>query len=444
MQDQSGRGGDRGDLGLPHMDIDGVALEPLWDWEIEKGYLLKFTKRGDIMASCKWENGKLHGAAEVKARLRHCDTSVEYRTIAQIGNPHIDLTKSKDNMTRYGRSYAECCGIYDARIAELDKNPKQNHRQDRVTMCCVEVPAPKDLPPEQAKAWFDKLGGIFEKRYGKENMIEMFVHVDEVHDYDNAETGNIEESRIHAHICFVPVDDNGKLNAKALSLRGKMKSLNNAVHKMSEDEFGCSFMTGTKKRSVKTVSQLKNESSNRQLKRETEEAKEKIAKAEQQMREASAVKLQAQGLQRNMGFERKKLDDEWAAVDEERRKNERDRAEIKRDRSALEADRASFDDYKENYKAGLQEQFKTARTTLEEQMESKYINIADVVQVLKAYADEHEAMKIAAEQSAKQNGRLPSEIRKEVRSSAAMIRDIFGRRNDIMDYRNQRTHELGE
>ena len=146
-----------------------------------------------------------------------------------------------------------------------------------------------------------------------------------------------------------------------------------------------------------------------------------------------------------MGFERKKLDDEWAAVDEERRKNERDRAEIKRDRSALEADRASFDDYKENYKAGLQEQFKTARTTLEEQMESKYINIADVVQVLKAYADEHEAMKIAAEQSAKQKGRLPSEIRKEVRSSAAMIRDIFGRRNDIMpDYRNQRTHELGE
>lgn len=433
------------------------------------------------MASCKWENGKLHGAAEVKARLRHCDTSVEYRTIAQKGNPHIDLTKSKDNMTRYGRSYAECCGIYDARIAELDKMPKQNHRQDRVTMCCVEVPAPKDLPPEQAKAWFDKLGGIFEKRYGKENMIEMFVHADEVHDYDNAETGDIEESRIHAHICFVPVDENGKLNAKNLSLRGKMKSLNNAVHKMSEDEFGCSFMSGTKKRSFKTVSQLKNESSNRQLKRETEEAERQarkiVAQAKQQAErikadaESQAVQIvtdaKLDAFQINLENQQKAADlvkRERANAEKERANAEKEKMLAKKEkelqaesfkqemeqerldsgRSALEAERASFDDYKENYKAGLQEQFKTARTALETQMESKYINIANVVQVLKAYADEHEAMKIAAEQSAKQKGRMSSEIGKEVRSSAAMIRDIFGRRNDIMDYRNQRTHELGE
>ena len=113
--------------------------------------------------------------------------------------------------------------------------------------------------------------------------------------------------------------------------------------------------------------------------------------------------------------------------------------------SALDARTASLDKYIEDYKADLQEGLKMAYTELEKQLESKYINLADVVQVLKAYADEHEAMKIAAEQSAKQKGRLPSEIRKEVRSSAAMIRDIFGRRNDIMpDYRNQRTHELGE
>lgn len=114
------------------------------------------------------------------------------------------------------------------------------------------------------------------------------------------------------------------------------------------------------------------------------------------------------------------------------------------DRSALEADRANFKSYMDNYKAKAENELKTARTELEGQLESKYINIANVVQVLKAYADEHEAMKIAAEQSAKQKGRLPSEIRKEVRSSAAMIRDIFGRRNDIMEYRNQRAHELGE
>lgn len=428
------------------------------------------------MASCKWENGKLHGAAEVKARLRHCDTSVEYRTIAQKGNPHIDLTKSGDNMTRYGRSYAECCKVYDARIAELDKNPKQNHRQDRVTMCCVEVPAPKDLPPEQMKAWFDRLGGIFEKRYGKENMIEMFVHADEVHDYDNAETGDIEESRIHAHICFVPVDENGKLNAKNLSLRGKMKSLNNAVHKMSEDEFGCSFMTGTKKRSFKTVSQLKNESSNRQLKRETEEAERQarkiVAQAKQQAEQIERdAKNQAVQIVSNAKFDAYQIDldnkrktaelakreqanaekEKMLAKKEKELQKESFKQEMEQERldagmSALEVGRADLQTERQNYRGEVEKELKTANKELEKKLESKYINLADVVQVLKAYADEHEAMKIAAEQSAKQKGRMPSEIRKEVRSSAAMVREIFGHRNDIMpDYRNQRTHNgLGE
>lgn len=74
---------------------------------------------------------------------------------------------------------------------------------------------------------------------------------------------------------IVPAVD-GKLNAKQLSLRKNMKALNREVEQMTQKEFGCAFMTGTKKKSVKTVEELKQESEYAELFYQLEQQKKEL------------------------------------------------------------------------------------------------------------------------------------------------------------------------
>lgn len=211
------------------------------------------------MASCKFEGGKYKGASEVKAHMRHNDISPERRAIAQKGNKHIDPKKSKYNYSIFGLSYEECAAKYDARIKELDENGNTNKRKDRVTMLSIEIPVPADLPHEKYKDWFKRVADILIKRYTKKNLIEAMVHEDEVHQFRHPETERLVWSRVHGHFLVIP-EINGKLNAKQLTLRKNMKSLNREVDDMTRAEFGCAFMDGSKKKSWKTVEQLKQES----------------------------------------------------------------------------------------------------------------------------------------------------------------------------------------
>lgn len=316
------------------------------------------------MSSCKWEDGKLHGATEAKARLRHCEITVEFRAIAKKKNKHIDLSKCKYNFTRYGRSYAECCRLYDAKIAALDALPKQNRKANRVTMCCVEVPAPKDLPPEKIKEWFTRLGDIFEKRYGRECILEIFVHVDEVHSYDHCETGEETESRIHAHICFIPVKKD-KLNAKELSLQKNMKSLNREVDKFTVEEFHCKFMDGSKKRSFKTVEQMKEESANKQIEREKKEAEKVIAEAESK-RQAEAERKQ-------------RLDDQAARLMKWRNDLQDQESDLENRRAVLVVDEKNLADKWDEYNAAVSD-LETDRAAVKADADK---NKADAKELLK-------------------------------------------------------------
>lgn len=234
------------------------------------------------MASCKFQNGKYKLPQEVKAHFRHNDITPERRAIAKKGNVHIDLEKSKYNFSIMGRSYEESCQFYDARIQYLDSHGNKNKRKDRVTAISVEIPVPADLPRNQYNNWFRRLADLLIKKYGEENFIEGYIHYDEEHEYRNPETMEIQVSRIHGHFVFIPEVD-GKLNAKQLTLRKNMKILNREVDQMTQQEFGCDFMNGSKKKSVKSVEQLKQESEYAELfyqidqkKRELEELEKKV------------------------------------------------------------------------------------------------------------------------------------------------------------------------
>lgn len=208
------------------------------------------------MASAKFEGGKYHTATEAKAHMRHDDISQEAREIAARENPHIDLSKSHLNRSLLGLSYKQMCEKYDSRIAQLDATTNTNRRKDRVTLQNIEIPVPAGLDRKLYNKWFIKVAEILGDFYGHANFIDAQIHYDEEHEYVDAETHEKRMSRVHMHASIVP-EVNGVLNCKRMSGRANMRKLNNAIEKMTQQQFGCSFMTGTKKRSRESLDELK-------------------------------------------------------------------------------------------------------------------------------------------------------------------------------------------
>lgn len=206
------------------------------------------------MASVNFQ--KFKSAGDAKAQFRHSDK--EERKKAKHANKQIDKSKSDRNM-QYKRNYQQTCERYDERIKELDDNGNTNKRKDRVTLLGLEIPAPEGLQAKQYLAWFNRVNEIIRDRYGSKNVLNSYIHLDEQHDYIDPETGQKRTSRVHGHYYVVP-EKNGKLDAKTLTLRKNMISLNNEIEKMTVQDFGCRFMTGSKKKSGKSVEQLKAES----------------------------------------------------------------------------------------------------------------------------------------------------------------------------------------
>lgn len=227
------------------------------------------------MASCKFEGGKYKGAAEVKAHFRHNDIDSEKRKIAKKKNKDIDLAKCKDNFNILGLSYEKRCKKYDDRIKYLDKNGNTNKRKDRVTAQCIEIPVPAGLPRDKYHDWFLRIAELLRAKYGEENFIDADIHYDEEHEYRDPETRELVVSRVHGHYMIIPEVD-GKLNCKKMTLRKNMKELNREVDVMTQAEFGCSFLSGTKKKSTKKVEELKQESEYAELLCQIEQEKEDL------------------------------------------------------------------------------------------------------------------------------------------------------------------------
>lgn len=206
------------------------------------------------MASVNFE--KLKTPQQVKAMLRHCDG--EERMEANHSNIDIDKSKTSGNM-QGDLDYTAACQKYSERIAFLDAKPGANKRKDRVTCFGLNVPAPKDLKPEDEKAFFLAAIKIIINQYGENNIIQYYMHQDEKHAYIHVGTGERCMSRSHLQ-CYVVPEHNGKLNGKWFSSRANMVKLNNSIHRMAQEQFGVMFMDGSKRKSRKTVEQLKNES----------------------------------------------------------------------------------------------------------------------------------------------------------------------------------------
>lgn len=248
------------------------------------------------MASVQYK--KLHLPQDVKRMLYHCDKETRLKT----NHANIDIDKSTTHKNLQGNlDYATCCKRYDNRIAELDAMPgKVNRRKDRVTCFGLYIPTPKDLKPEDEEEFFREVLKIIATQYGGfVNVVQYFIHRDEKHRFLNSQTGKISVSRTHMHVYVIPVDRKGKLNGKWFSSKSNMVKLNNSIHGMTLEKFnGVLFMDGSKKKSRKTVEQLKNESVFLETQKELEAQKAGLdARQDAVCKQEAAIDIKAGELQ---------------------------------------------------------------------------------------------------------------------------------------------------
>lgn len=212
------------------------------------------------MASTNWE--KYKGGGEAKAHFHHNSQDTRLQT-RKHKNPDIDRSRTHLNFSILGLSYDERCEKYDKAIDDYKSKfcKDKAMRKDAVTCLGLESSVPKEIAGDDVKcaAWCRDLYQVYCDAFGAENIIDMDVHFDEIHDYYDPETKKMETSRAHAHANIMPFTVDGRLCCKEIFTRGNMMKLNNAIEAMTMQKYGCHYMTGEPARK-KSVEQLKQES----------------------------------------------------------------------------------------------------------------------------------------------------------------------------------------
>lgn len=227
------------------------------------------------MASVQFDGGKLHGASEAKAMMRHAD--MQERLEHTHSNKDIDKSLTILNSDLHDLSYREMCDLYDQRMQQYQKNSKRAIRKDAVTLYDAIITIPEQLPEVLADDWFRDVENIINRHYDANVVLDIKIHRDEVHDYTDPGSKERVTSRIHGHVFMFPeVDD--KLNAKQFSSRQNMMSLNRRIDKMTRSLYSCAFMTGklAKDRDFQSVEQLKRASDNAELERHSRQISSKL------------------------------------------------------------------------------------------------------------------------------------------------------------------------
>lgn len=195
------------------------------------------------MASVNFSKCKA-GTGDAGALMRHCDK--EERLQHEHSNEHIDKTLTSTNEQTH--SYRNAMERFRDRLNELDNTTNTNKRKDRVECFALESAVPDRMNPvEFANIMIREVS----KQYGKENLVSVYLHKDEVHEY--MDRGELKVSKVHVHMFVVPEHD-GRLNGKWFSSRANMQKLNKAIDAQCKER-GFVYMTGEhpRKRSVEEL-----------------------------------------------------------------------------------------------------------------------------------------------------------------------------------------------
>lgn len=178
--------------------------------------------------------------------------------------------------------------------SRLNEVPHSSRRDLNVISSWITT-CPQELldDPAKVRRFFEVTYQFVQERYGKENVLQGFVHTD--------------ETTPHIHIPLVPVKD-GRVSAKALFTRKELSSFHKDLDKVMEEEFGMKglILNGRTKGNY-SVQELKertkDEKASEDLKSENSrlrafnaslraEADEQVRRAEEARKAAEAAKEQ--------------------------------------------------------------------------------------------------------------------------------------------------------
>lgn len=298
------------------------------------------------MASVNWT--KMKTAQQVKAVLRHdCKDTREAAKTHTNADLNKDLTGQNYGV---GDTYDTAREAFLKRLEEVTAG--KTVRKDAVVGVGFSIPAPADLPQDNEKDWFKRVYEVLGDTYGKDNICCFAVHVDEQHEYIDPDSKESRMSRSHAQGVMVP-ETGGRLCAKDFVSRGRMIAINNAIDKMSQEEFGVKFMDGSQAKSRGSVETLKQRSARLQIDKDLEAARQKVKDVEQEAtdkeaelaaREADVTTREADVTAREVEVTKKEsklLLRESRAKRKEKEQQDKE-AEFQRREDALEAQRLAL------------------------------------------------------------------------------------------------------
>lgn len=189
-----------------------------------------------------------------KTAVGHLTAHFE-RARDEKGN-YVKFSNQNIDATRTDLNYNLATTDQPLKQGEFMKNRlsqvKVLNRADVKTLCSWVVTMPKDLPKEKQKDFFQETYNFLSARYGKENVVSAYVHLD--------------EKTPHLHFAFLPIVEDKKTGKEKLSAKEKvnrqdLKSFHGNLQKHLEQKLNCkvNVINEATKDENKTVARLKRE-----------------------------------------------------------------------------------------------------------------------------------------------------------------------------------------
>lgn len=233
---------------------------------------------------------------------------------------HIDAARTPGNWAVGDpERIADPAGFVVRRIEGLGRTV----RRDAVRMCDCVLTMPQGFDRARAREFFESAARFLEARYGADNAIGGWVHVD--------------EATPHMHWAWVPVTPDGRLSAKDVVTRADLRTLHGDMQRAMERDLGCrvEILLDDGKQAQKDLSRL-DQRSYREAKDEIERARQEAAEASRAADEAAARMEAAQRAERAARAAQEAAEAAMRQA-EERAKQARARLEsLRRDRDAAE------------------------------------------------------------------------------------------------------------
>lgn len=205
-----------------------------------------------------------HTKASCGHMFAHYDRKEE-----NIGNENLDRTRTHLNYNLAIHQKMEQGKFIKKRCSEVHC---QNRKDVNVMVSWV-ITAPKDLPSENERDFFQASYDFLQKRYGKENVISAYVHMDEV--------------TPHMHFAFVPVTEDKKrggykVSAKEVVNRRDLQTFHHNLSNYVEQQLGfeVSILNETTREGNKSIEHLKRQSAIERLQEATAEASKIVSDAQ--------------------------------------------------------------------------------------------------------------------------------------------------------------------